>query len=82
MVRTEKRGLLHPNPSEMDWGFFKRCGWCNLKFWLNGCIIVYMKNVKENTLKEASVRCLVYQLPDDMGIYYATALEFNLTVSA
>ena len=35
-----------------------------------------------NTLETGTVRCLVYQLPDDSSIYYATALEMNLTVSA
>ena len=37
---------------------------------------------KENTLHSGVLRCLVYQLSDDAEVYYATALELNLTVSA
>ena len=37
---------------------------------------------KENTLHSGVLRCLVYQLSDDPGVCYATALELNLTVSA
>ncbi len=44
-------------------------------------ILLLMKN-RKNTLDSGAVRCLVYQIPDDNDIYYATALEFNLTVSA
>ena len=54
------------------WGF----GWV----WYSGS----MSSKKEkNTLHKGVVRCLVYQLTDDgEDVYYATALEFNLTVSA
>ena len=39
--------------------------------------------MKKNTLDEGMIRCLVYQMPNDnKKIYYATALELNLTVSA
>ena len=42
-----------------------------------------MNNKGKNTLDKGLVRCLVYQLADDgEDVYYATALEFNLTVSA
>ena len=37
---------------------------------------------RENTLHSGVLRCLVYQLSDDAKVYYATALELNLTVSA
>ena len=37
----------------------------------------------ENTLDAGIVRCLVCQIADDgEDVYYVTALEFNLTVSA
>ena len=54
------------------WGL----GWV----WYSGS----MSNKKgKNTLDKGVVRCLVYQLADDgEDVYYATALEFNLTVSA
>lgn len=35
-----------------------------------------------NTVYSGIVRFLVYQISDDPGVYYATALECNLTVSA
>ena len=53
----------------------------NLVFARYGAIVTIMQK-KENTLERGAVRCLVYQLLDDKNIYYATALEFNLTVSA
>ena len=42
------------------------------------CAILW---IMKNTLKEGTIRCLIYQMPEE-DIYYGVALELNLSTTS